>query len=376
MQTLISVCGIRIDSRLVGASTLSQLTSSIQLEVSLIVSMFAYPPLRRKVMQRLGSLCLLILPLCALAQAELRPSRDCLSVGRKAFEVEAKCWSMKHDGRTRTVRLYVPARLERKAGMIFVLHGGGGSAGATERLTKRGFHRIADRDGVLIAYPEGVDKQWNDGRRDLNAKAVRERVDDVAFLLALAQSLTQRLGIDRQRLFATGISNGGMMSFRLACDAASTFAAVAPVAANLSEDLEPNCKPARPISIAIVNGVDDPIDPWNGGPIKVLWSGRGTVLSTPKTVDRWLQLNRCTALQSVGSLIDKVRDDGTTLRQHRAQCTDHTSVVLYEIRGGGHTWPSGEAYLGPRLVGRVSYELDANEAIWSFFREQPRRDTE
>src|SRR5262249_39570155 len=158
----------------------------------------------------------------------------------------------------------------------------------------------------------------------------------------------------------------GLMSYRIACDAADVFAAAAPVAANMSTDLAPNCKPSRPIPLAIINGTEDPIMPWGGGAVKVLWFKRGSVLSTAATVSRWTELDHCPALHA-DPVVDAVADDGTALARQSAQCAGMSEVDLFEIRGGGHTWPSGEPYLGERLVGRVSRELDANEAIWEFF---------
>jgi polyhydroxybutyrate depolymerase len=249
-----------------------------------------------------------------------------------------------------------------------VLHGGGGAGGSMEWLTREGFNRIADRDGVIIAYPDGIKHHWNDGRFDPHAKSGDEAVDDIGFLRALPREISNEFSIDPKRVYATGISNGGLMSYRLACDAADVFAAVAPVAANMSEALGARCKPSRPISLAIFNGVDDPIMPWKGGPIKVLWFDRGIVLSTAATQARWLELDQCAPPHPDGTLINAVPNDGTTILKHTAQCAAKTEVVLYEIQGGGHTWPGGEPYLGKRLVGTVSQEIDANQAIWQFLR--------
>jgi polyhydroxybutyrate depolymerase len=157
------------------------------------------------------------------------------------------------------------------------------------------------------------------------------------------------------------------MTYRLACDAADVFAAVAPVAANLSVDLGQRCAPTRAVPLTIINGTDDPIVPWNGGAIKVLWAARGVVLSAQATVARWMELDKCDALHEVGGVKDAVADDGTTLLLRTAECADRGEINLYEVRGGGHTWPGGEVYLSQMVVGRVSHELNANETVWRFF---------
>ena len=306
---------------------------------------------------------------CAsVSNAAIQPSGECVSTGpREARKSEAACYSTSHAGLGRTLRIYAPAHRRGVVPLVFVIHGGGGTGGNMEWLTRRGFNRIADRDGAVIVYPDGIGKGWNDGRTEVKSEAVRKQIDDLGYLRVLPQALAAQFPIDLTRVYATGISNGGMMSYRLACDAADVFAAVAPVAANISVELAPRCRPSRPVAIAVVNGTDDPLVPWNGGPIKVLWTTRGVVLSTPQTVARWRTLNRCGELETIGTLVDAVPDDGTALLEQTARCAQETEVKVYEIRGGGHTWPNGMPYLGERLVGRVSRELDANEAIWRFF---------
>lgn len=309
--------------------------------------------------------------------ADAQPSSDCIATNRRqATNAQAKCFATDIQGKRRTFRLYMPATRREPLPLVLVLHGGGGSGGNMEWLTERGFNRIADRDGVVIAYPDGIGKSWNDGRTDFSTNAASDRVDDVGFLSALPRRITTLVPIDVTRVYATGMSNGGLMSHRLGCDAADVFAAVAPVAANLSVDLATRCRPARPISIAIVNGTDDPIMPWAGGTVQVLWMARGRVISTPATLARWLELDACAPVAR-RMRSDDVADDGTVLEQQSAACKDGTEVNLLAVRGGGHTWPSGHTYLGERLVGRVSREVDASDAIWRFFQRHrlPRTST-
>lgn len=154
-----------------------------------------------------------------------------------------------------------------------------------ELLTRAAFNRIADRDGAIVVYPDGVDRHWDDGR-DLPETAARENVDGVGFMLALVAGVASEHPLDRGRIFATGISNGGFMSMRLACDAATTFAAVAPVTATLSEKLGARCNPAQSVVVAIINGTEDPLVRWSGGTVKVLGVSRGAVWSAEKTFER------------------------------------------------------------------------------------------
>jgi polyhydroxybutyrate depolymerase len=252
--------------------------------------------------------------------------------------------------------------------LIFVLHGGGGNGVGMESLTRRGFNRIADAEGAVIVYPDGIGKGWNDGRTDLKSKATQEHVDDVGFLRALPRAIGTKFSIDERRVYITGISNGGLMSYRMACDAADVFAAAGPVAANMSVQLAPICKPARPIPVAIIEGTEDPIMPWQGGTIRVLGFGHGNVISTEETFARWLSLDKCKKPRERGP-VNAVASDDTSVLEHNAACADGTEVRLYEIQGGGHTWPSGVPYLGKHIVGRVSEELDGNQVLWDFFKQ-------
>ena len=300
------------------------------------------------------------------APAALAPSTECHSSrGRMKDEVQATCFAMEHAARQRTARIYQGRKLPAAAPLIFVLHGGEGSASSMELLTRGAFNRIADREGAIVVYPEGIERHWNDGR-DLPDTAARENVDDVGFILALIEEVARRHPLDRGRIFSTGISNGGFMSMRLACEAAETFAAVAPVTAVLSVNLAAHCAPTHSVGIAIIDGTEDPLVPWAGGTVKVLGASRGAVWSANQTFERWLELDGCNE-RSTDARTDRDPADRTALVIHRGRgCRDGVQVRLYEIQGGGHTWPRGVAYANERLVGRVSQELDASEEIWKF----------
>jgi polyhydroxybutyrate depolymerase len=301
------------------------------------------------------------------APAALTPSSDCLSSrGRMNGDVQSSCFAMEHTRRQRTARIYQARKLAAAAPLLFILHGGGGSASSMELLTRAAFNRIADREGAIVVYAEGVERHWNDGR-DLPETAARENVDDVGFILALIEEVARRHPLDRGRIFSTGISNGGFMSMRLACDAAGTFAAVAPVTAVLSEKLAAGCAPSNPVAVAIINGTEDPLVPWAGGTVKVLGMSRGAVWSASQTFERWLELDACNE-RDTGAPVDRDAADKTAYVVHRGRsCRGGVEVRLYEIQGGGHTWPRGVPYASERLVGRTSQELEASDEIWKFF---------
>ena len=276
------------------------------------------------------------------------------------------------DGRLRTFRLYVPANLAETepVPLLFVLHGGGGDGASIERLTRSGFHTLADEHGFIVVYPEGVDHHWNDGR-GLDDTASREHVDDVGYIAALIDHLDQTYGIDRTRVYATGISNGGFMSYRLACDLSEQITAIAAVAANMSDELAANCHPTRPVAILIITGTDDPLVPFEGGDVRVLRQTRGRVLSTADTADFWRQRNDCTEPPVIEQLPDRDPDDHTHVRfEASSACGTGRAVEVYVVAGGGHTWPGGVQYLHRWLIGRTSRDMDANQVIWAFFEAQ------
>jgi polyhydroxybutyrate depolymerase len=303
---------------------------------------------------------------CAYA-ATAKPVECVAARGRNAYKIESRCLNLQYGDEIRTYRLYKPHTVPKDPlPLLLVLHGGGGSGSAMEGLTLGQFNRIADNHRVLVVYPDGIGRSWNDGRSDLRAKAAQQGEDDVGFLRAVAAHVGEKNSVDRRRIYATGISNGGLMAYRLACDASNFVAAVAPVAANLSVELAAECRPTRMTPIAIINGTDDPMMPWIGGEIKVLFSRRGEVLSAQESFERFIKFGDC-ALPITHAPRNRNADDGTSVVRHVArECTDNAEVRLYEILGGGHTWPGGNPYLGERLVGKVSHELNASEEIWSF----------
>jgi polyhydroxybutyrate depolymerase len=293
--------------------------------------------------------------------------------GKSPVKIESRCLRFDHAGTIRTYRQYIPKVLPKKSlSLLLVLHGGGDSGSGIESISTGKFNRIADKSGVVVLYPDGVDRTWNDRRHDANTQQDSTPVDDVEFLRALVADVSSRYAIDSKRIYATGLSNGGLMTLRLACDAADVFSAVAAVAANFSVDLARECRPSRMISVAMINGTDDPMMPWLGGDIVLFGSRQGEVLSTQESFERWALIGDC-AIPTTHMERDRIPEDGTKLVRHVArECKNGSEVRLFEILGGGHTWPNGHPYLGRRVIGKVSREFDASEEVWSFFASRRR----
>jgi polyhydroxybutyrate depolymerase len=270
--------------------------------------------------------------------------------------------TLRVNGEDRAYLLYVPTswRRGRPAPLVLVFHGGGGRGSGIAPHT--GFSRLAEREGFVVVYPDGLERRWNDGR------GYGATHDDVEFVRALLDTLRRELSFDPRRVYATGISNGAMFSYRLACDLPGVFAAVAPVAGAMPAELAPVCDHPESVSVLALQGTADPLMPYAGGGVA---RRRGRVLSAMRSIAFWATVSGCTAAPVTTPEPDRAADDGTRVRRTvYGGCRDGRSVELYAIEGGGHTWPGGPP--AGRAVGRVSREVDATALIWSFFAQHPK----
>jgi polyhydroxybutyrate depolymerase len=219
---------------------------------------------------------------------------------------------------------------------------------------------LADREGVLVVYPDGLRKSWADGRGVTDAE--RQGVDDIAFFRQLITTLQAQYSIDSHRVYVTGISNGGFMTQRLGCELADRIAAVVSVAATFSANLAETCAPSRPLPILYVLGENDPLVPYAGG---VINGNRGTALSAADSLAAWAKLGGCTGAPTTRTLPDRVQDDTHVSETLYTNCQSGAQVGLYSVAGGGHTWPSGRQYLPVAAVGHVTQQID-NGDLWAF----------
>ena len=285
------------------------------------------------------------------------------------------------DGSARSYDIYVPTTRANKAyPLVFLLHGHRGNAnmmmGEIGRPAPyRVWLDIAERERLLLVIPDGENgadgyRGWNDCRADVTTNP---HTDDVGFIDQLIEAVATAYPIDRSRLYATGTSNGGMMVYRLALERAEAFAAVAPVVAAMPARSQCGM-PVATIPILIMNGSTDPFVPWQGGAVGrdiKDRTQRGTVLSTANTVKFWVNQNAATAAPVNRDLPDIDTNDHSTVHvSHYAGVGDSSEVVLYEVRGGGHTEPSLiERYgiLYRRILGPQNGDIEMAEEVWRFF---------
>ena len=229
-------------------------------------------------------------------------------------------------GLQRTYQVHVPAGLDHPAGLVINLHGAGATGSGQAALTN--YDAVADQHGFVVAYPDGIDLSWADGRGA--SIPDRQGVDDVGFLVALVDRLSRDYGIAPGRVFATGMSAGAFMATRLACERADIVSAIAPVAGTLGTAFP--CAPSRPVSVLEVHGTADPVVPFGGGTML----GRGgysDIVAAPAMAQRWRGLDGCP-----GPVEDVMA--GAVHRFTAAGCADGTDVIFVQVDGGGHTWPA------------------------------------
>ena len=271
----------------------------------------------------------------------------------------AQADTLEHGGLERAFEVYVPDGIAMPAPAVVLLHGGGGSGKQLRRHTD--FNDLADEAGFIVIYPDGIDGHWNDGRDDpwLDSQAAAQH-DDVGFITAMLDRLIADGLIDPQRVGVAGISNGGMMTQRLACETPERFIGFAVVAANIAVGQE--CPGGRPAPMLFIHGSNDRLVPYDGGPIGLPGGkARGTAWSVRDTLDAWAARNRCTG-RVLSARIDDRPLDGTAVNViDYTGCTVPLRHIL--IDGGGHTWPGTGARLVNVITGRSSREIDGNVAI-------------
>jgi polyhydroxybutyrate depolymerase len=248
--------------------------------------------------------------------------------------------------------------------LVLAFHGGGGHAEYMADDANYGLQRKADEAGFIVAFPNGYSKlpggkfaTWNAGGCCGDA---RDRgSDDVGFARAVVKAIQARHRVDASRVFATGMSNGGMLSNRLACEAADVFRAVASVAGT---DATSSCAPGRPVSVLHIHARDDTHFLFNGGAGADAFRDTSKVMdfvSVPETIARWVRRDQCTAPPQ--RMLDK---PGAYCETH-AGCAGGAQVQLCVTETGGHSWPGADRVR--RGKAPASQALDANDVIWRFF---------
>jgi polyhydroxybutyrate depolymerase len=259
--------------------------------------------------------------------------------------------------------------LDTERPLLIAFHGGSGQAEQMEKLT--GFMALGGEQNFFVAYPQGINRGWNDGR-DLPH---RREIDDVEFIVKLVQYLCESFPIDRQRVFACGISNGGFFAQYLAVRAPGLIAAVASVAATVHEPMFNGEPPSEPVAIMFVVGKDDPVVPFCGGDIELARKKAGRVVRFDLGLNYWIAANHADS-HCVETVLPLLNDEDGTRVVKRVFSVSETQklqakpLVVCIVEGGGHAWPLGWQYYREKFIGKTSTQFETSSEIVRFFLDQ------
>lgn len=273
--------------------------------------------------------------------------------------------------RLRKYLVHVPAvdKAPQRWPVVLCFHGGGSNP--RQMIDFTGLNEVADRHGFVVVYPAGtgiIDSAltWNAG--NCCGRALRDKVDEVAFVTALLDDLEKKLPVDTARVYATGMSNGAMMSYLVADKLSERFAAIAPVGGPMGSE---TCSPTRPVPVIHFHGTADEFASYQGG------IGRRSLTKTnfysvEHTLRQWVVANRSITKPKVDTVPGKV-DDGTRIVRYTyaaGQEQPSAEVIHYKIEGLGHTWPGRESRF--KALGKTTKNIDASEVMWAFFARHSR----
>ena len=270
--------------------------------------------------------------------------------------------------RLRSYVEHIPARLPAGAPLVIALHGTTMDGAQMRKFTGYEFDSLADTHGFAVFYPDAYKTNWNDCRKAGAVAAKLEHVDDVGFILALIAKAQSEFKIDPKKVFLVGYSNGGHMAMTLATLSPSPAASIAIFGADLSTSDNSTCsQDSRTPPIMIVDGTDDPLNPYNGGEITIFgFQHMGTVVSAPATAEAFARRNGIGTQPSEEMLPHRDPRDPTSVQRLTWRKDSEPYVVLYSVRGGGHTVPQ-PVFHYPRLLGRTTKDLDGPAQAIAFF---------
>jgi len=261
--------------------------------------------------------------------------------------------SITHDGIQRDYILYIPELYDGSTAVPLVLNFHGYGSNAAQQMFYGDFRDIADTEGFLLVHPEGTtfigDQFWNVGFPGLSSN-----IDDVGFTEALIDELATLYTIDLDRVYATGMSNGGFMSFLLACQLSEKIAAVASVTGSMTQDTFDDCNAQHPTPVLQIHGTDDGV---------VLYNGNNLSIPIADVISYWVDYNNCETTPTTTTLPDVDVSDGSTIEHSVYEDGDNGITTEHmKVIGGGHTWPGSVIN-----TAGTNQDIDASMEIWLFF---------
>ncbi len=275
-----------------------------------------------------------------------------LSIFTTSFGQQTINSSIMHDDLERDYILYIPASYTGDVAFPLVFNFHGYTSNASDQMNYGDFRSIADTAGFLVVHPMGEpdiygQPHWNMGQGGTN-------IDDLGFTSALMDTLLLNYNIDEEKVYTTGMSNGGFMSYYLACHLSERFAAIASVTGTMTNDMINNCFASHPMPVMEIHGTADNTVPYNGND----W-----MESVDDVLSHWVNFNNCNVTPAITDVPDINTTDGSTVEHYLYSGGDNgVAVEHYKVIGGGHTWP-GSAYNS----GMTNYDINASLKIWQFF---------
>ncbi len=272
-------------------------------------------------------------------------------------------------GRSRSYLVHLPPKHDpkKRAPVVLIFHGAGTNGVIMTMFC--GMSRKADEAGFVAVYPNGTgigEVMLTFNAWDGPIANRQNRPDDVAFTARLLDDLASFIAVDPKRVYATGMSNGGFMCYRLAAELSERIAAIAPVAGTLAVE---RCEPKRPVPVMHFHGTADTMVPFTGPNAR---SPRFLKFkNVEQTVQTWVTINGCPNEPTTTELPDIAHDGTKVKRMVYGPGKDGSEVVLFTIEGGGHTWPGQEPPV--RFIGKSTKNISANDLIWEFFVKHPMR---
>ncbi len=268
---------------------------------------------------------------------------------------------IEHQGLKRSFLIYVPENIKENAPLVVAIHGY--TSTAKILMGYSGINQIADLEGFMVAYPQGTKDSRNNNFFNVGYEFHSDsKVDDIGFIREIVLNLSKEFKLNPEKVFATGMSNGGDMSYLLACRSSDLFTAVAPVAGVMMKDTLDNCNPDKKIPIFEIHGTKDLISKFQGDmKNQDQW---GPYYDLPSTIEFWANLHALREKQII-QLEDKDKNDGTTITFERYWSKESDKEVwFYIVNEGNHTWPGMKGFFGRT----ANQDINTAEEIWSFFK--------
>ncbi len=258
------------------------------------------------------------------------------------------------EGHYRRFHFHPPSQPLRQPSLVFVMHGSGGTGlGMMQGAAKMEQRAIAEN--ALVVYPDGYKKYWNECRKASPAEANQKNVNEQAFFRGMVDYFRKRYQVNPQWVFAVGTSGGGHMAYKLALTMPETFRAITAIIANLPDTNNLDCSPVgKPVPVMIINGTQDPVNPYQGGEVKIGFS-MGHVRSTDQTFQYWADLAGYKGKPVQESIPDTDPLDGKTIERYTYYQKGKPEIVLLKVIGGKHDYPG---------------DLDVHTEAWEFFKRQ------